>query len=127
MRQVIQTNKAPGAIGNYSQAIKFHQTLYVSGQIPLDPVTTSMVEGDIKAQVMRVLDNMKAILSAAGGAMNDVVKLTVYLTDLSAMPTVNDAIALYFKKPYPARTSIQVAALPKGALVEIDAIAVFSG
>lgn len=124
MHQIIQTDKAPAAIGNYSQAVKTASTLYLSGQIPLDPLTMALVEGGIKEQVMRVFENIKAVLSGAELNMSNVVKLTVYVTDLAAMPAVNDAIAHYFKKPYPARTSIQVAALPKSAAIEIDAIAI---
>ena len=122
MRDVIQTNKAPAAIGSYSTAVRAGNTVYLSGQIPLDPITMTLIEGDIQQQVNQVFENIKNVVEAAGGTLDEVVKLTVYLVDLSAVTTVNEAIAKYFKQPYPARTSIQVSALPKGAAVEIEAI-----
>ncbi|MEO8963525.1 MAG: RidA family protein [Gammaproteobacteria bacterium] len=122
MRQNINTDKAPAAIGSYSQAIKVGNAVYLAGQIPLDPKTMALVEGDITQQVSRVFENMKAVVEAANGTLDDVVKLTVYLTDLADIVTVNEVIAHYFKQPYPARTSIQVSALPKGATVEIEGI-----
>jgi reactive intermediate/imine deaminase len=124
MRQVINTEKAPSAIGSYSQAVKAGNTVYFSGQIPLDPITMTLVQGDIRQQINQVFDNIKSVVEAAQGSMDEVVKLTVYLTDLSAVVSVNEAIAEYFKQPYPARTTIQVSALPKGAAVEIEAIMV---
>ncbi len=124
MRQVIQTEKAPAAIGSYSQAIKIGNTVYLAGQIPLDPNTMALVDGDIKIQVSRVFENLKAVAAAAGGTMDNIVKFTVYLIDLANITAVNDAIAHYCKKPYPARTSIQVSGLPKGAVVEIEAVMV---
>lgn len=122
MRQVIETGKAPAAIGSYSQAVKVRNTVYLAGQIPLDPITMSLVEGDLKSQVSRVFENIKAIVKAAGGGMENIVKLTVYLTDLAGTNVVNEAITQHFKKPFPARTTIQVSALPKGASVEIEAV-----
>lgn len=124
MRQVIQTEKAPAAIGSYSQAIKVGHTVYLSGQIPLDPSTMALEEGDARAQISRIFENIKAVAKAAGGGIEHVVKLTVYLTDLSVTPVLNDAIVQNFKKPYPARTTVQVSALPKGAKVEIEAVMV---
>lgn len=124
MRQVIETTKAPAAIGSYSQAIKAGNTIYLSGQIPLDPATMNLVEGDIHAQVERVFENLQAVAEAAGGNLDGVTKLTVYLIDLAHIAVVNEAIKKYFKLPYPARTSIQVSALPKASAVEVDAILV---
>lgn len=123
MRQVINTEKAPAAIGSYSQAVQAGQTVYLSGQIPLDPISMTLVEG-LQRQVDQVFENIKRVAEAAQGSLNDIVKLTVYLTDLSTVVTVNEAIARYFQQPYPARTTIQVQALPKGAPVEIEAIMV---
>lgn len=125
MRQVIETEKAPASIGAYSQAVKVGNTVYLAGQIPLDPTTMSLVEGDLNQQVSRVFENIKAVAKAAGGGMEHVVRLTVYLTDLSGIGVINEATAQYFKKPYPARTAIQVSALPKGASVEIEAVMKF--
>ena len=122
MRKAIQTEKAPAAIGSYSQAIQAGGVVYLAGQIPLDPKTMNLVAGDLRAQVVRVFENMKAVAEAAGGNLDRVVKLTVYLMDLSSITVVNEVIADYFKQPYPARTSIQVAGLPKNAVVEIEAV-----
>lgn len=122
MREIIETTNAPAAIGNYSQAVVSGDTIYLSGQIPLDPVSMTLVEGDAKVQVKRIFENIKAVVTAAACRMDDIVKLTVYLVDLAMMPAVNEVIAEYFAKPYPARTSIQVSALPKGAVVEVDAV-----
>lgn len=124
MSQVITTETAPAAIGSYSQAIKAGNTIYLSGQIPLDPETMTIVEGGINAQVERVFENLQNVVVAAGGNMNAIAKLTVYLMDLSHITVVNEAIKNYFQQPYPARTSIQVAGLPKNSAVEIDAIMV---
>ena len=121
-RQVIKTNQAPQAIGTYSQAVKVGSTVYLSGQIPLDPQTMELVDGDMRAQITRVFDNLKAVAGAAGGSLADVVKLTVYLTDLSHFALVNEVMASYFNEPFPARAAIGVATLPKGAGVEMDAI-----
>jgi reactive intermediate/imine deaminase len=123
-RQVIKTNQAPQAIGTYSQAVKVGPTVYLSGQIPLDPQTMELVDGDMRAQITRVFDNLKAVAGAAGGSLADVVKLTVYLTDLSHFALINEVMASYFNEPFPARAAIGVVALPKGAGVEMDAILV---
>ncbi|MFQ5757898.1 MAG: RidA family protein [Acidiferrobacterales bacterium] len=123
-RQVIKTNQAPQAIGTYSQAVKVGPTVYLSGQIPLDPQTMELVDGDMRAQITRVFDNLKAVAGAAGGSLANVVKLTVYLTELSHFALINEVMASYFDEPFPARAAIGVAALPKGAGVEMDAILV---
>ncbi|GMQ90177.1 MAG: RidA family protein [Gammaproteobacteria bacterium] len=123
-KQVIKTDRAPQAIGTYSQAVRVGPTVYLSGQIALDPQTMEFVEGDMRAQIARVFDNLSAIAKAAGGTLADVVKLTVYLTELSHFALVNEVMATYFNEPYPARAAIGVAALPKGAGVEMDAILV---
>ena len=121
-KQIIQTDKAPQAIGTYSQAVKVNSTVYCSGQIPLDPETKCLVEGDMDVQVKRVFDNLQAVAEAAGGRLSDVVKLNVFLTDLSHFVLVNEIMAEYFSEPYPARAAIGVASLPKGANVEMDAV-----
>ena len=121
-RQIIQTDKAPQAIGTYSQAVKVGSTVYCSGQIPLDPDTMNLVEGDMSVQVRRVFDNLQAVAEAAGGSLTDVVKLNVFLTDLSHFVLVNEIMAEYFNEPYPARAAIGVASLPKAANVEMDAV-----
>lgn len=121
-REIIQTDKAPQAIGTYSQAVKVNKTVYLSGQIPLVPETMELVEGDIAAHIRRVFDNLKAVSQAAGGDLKDVAKLNIFLTDLSNFPVVNEVMAEYFSQPYPARAAIGVAALPKGAQVEMDAV-----
>jgi reactive intermediate/imine deaminase len=123
-KTIIRTAKAPQAIGTYSQAVKTGDTVYLSGQIPLDPATMNLVSGDMRAQIARVFDNLKAVADAAGGSLADVVKLNVFLTDLAHFPLVNEIMAQYFKEPYPARAAIGVAALPKGAMVEMDAVMV---
>jgi len=123
-RQIIQTDKAPKAIGTYSQAVKTGNTVYLSGQIPLDPESMTLVEGDIKAQITRVFDNLQAVARAAGGDLRDIVKLNIYLTDLSHFALVNEVMATYFQEPYPARAAVGVAALPKDARVEMDAVMV---
>jgi reactive intermediate/imine deaminase len=120
---IIQTDQAPKAIGAYSQAVKIGQTVYLSGQIPLVPVILQLVdENDITKQIRQVFDNLQAVAEAAGGSMDDIVKLTVYLTDLNHFPIVNDIMSTYFIPPYPARAVIGVAALPKKASVEMDAV-----
>ncbi len=121
-REIIKTDKAPQAIGTYSQAAKVNQTVYMSGQIPLVPDTMELVEGDMEAQIKRVFDNLSAVAQAAGGSIEDIVKLNVFLTDLSHFPLVNQVMAEYFQEPYPARAAIGVAALPKGAQVEMDGV-----
>jgi len=122
MRTPIATPHAPQAIGTYSQAIRAGNTVYLSGQIPLDPATGELVTGDIEAQVRRVFDNLRAVAQAAGGDLSHVVKLTVYLTDLAHFALVNRVMAEYFSQPYPARAAVGVAALPRGAAVEMDGI-----
>jgi reactive intermediate/imine deaminase len=121
-KQIIQTDQAPQAIGTYSQAVRVGDTVYLSGQIPLDPATMLLVDGDIEAQIRRVFDNLQAVARAAGGELADVVKLNVFLTDLAHFPVVNQVMADYFAEPYPARAAIGVASLPKGAAVEMDAV-----
>ena len=121
-RQIIRTDKAPAAIGTYSQAVRVDQTVYLSGQIPLVPETMELVEGEMTQQIRRVFDNLQAVCQAAGGDLGDIVKLNVFLTDLGNFPKVNEIMAEYFSEPYPARAAIGVAALPKGAGVEMDAI-----
>lgn len=121
-KEIISTDKAPKAIGTYSQAVRTGQTVYLSGQIPLVPETMEMVTGDMQAQIRRVFDNLEAVANAAGGTLADVVKLNVFLTDLGHFPLVNEVMADYFQQPYPARAAIGVAALPKDAGVEMDAI-----
>jgi reactive intermediate/imine deaminase len=121
-REIIHTDNAPKAIGTYSQAVKVEQTVYLSGQIPLVPESMEMIEGDIVAQIHRVFENLSAVCQAAGGSLNDIVKLNVFLIDLANFPVVNEIMAEYFSEPYPARAAIGVAALPKGAGVEMDAV-----
>ncbi|BCE03649.1 RidA family protein [Marinicellulosiphila megalodicopiae] len=121
-KQIIHTDDAPKAIGTYSQAVKVNNTVYMSGQIPLVPETMEMVEGDIKANIHQVFKNLSAVAKAAGGSLQDVAKLNIFLTDLSNFAAVNEVMAEYFVQPYPARAAIGVAQLPKGAQVEMDAI-----
>ena len=121
-REIIKTDAAPAAIGTYSQGVRVGDTVYLSGQIPLQPATMELVEGDIEVQIRQVFDNLAAVANAAGGTMKDVAKLNVFLTDLSHFPLVNQVMSEYFSEPYPARAAIGVAALPKGAEVEMDAI-----
>ena len=123
-REVIHTEHAPKAIGTYSQAIKVGDTVYLSGQIPLVPETMTMMEGDMAANIRRVFDNLKAVATAAGGSLGDIVKLNIFLTDLGHFALVNEIMAEYFSQPYPARAAVGVASLPKGALVEMDAVMV---
>lgn len=122
IKEIISTDKAPQAIGTYSQAVRVDRTVYLSGQIPLLPETMTLVDGDIRAQIVQVFENLKAVTDAAGGTFADFVKVNVYLTDLAHFPIVNEVMGQYFQQPYPARAAIGVAALPKGALVEIDGI-----
>ncbi|GAB0148663.1 MULTISPECIES: RidA family protein [Marichromatium] len=121
-KRVISTDQAPQAIGTYSQAVRVGDTVYLSGQIPLVPETMTLVEGDIEAQVRRVFDNLTAVARAANGTLADIVKLNVFLTDLGHFPVVNQVMTEYFSEPYPARAVVGVAALPKGAGVEMDAV-----
>lgn len=123
-RTIITTDRAPKAIGTYSQAVKVGGTVYLSGQIPLVPETMELVQGDMDAQIRRVFDNLRAVAEAGGGTLADVVKLNVYLTDLGHFPLINQVMAEYFQAPYPARAAVGVAALPKGAAVEMDAVMV---
>jgi reactive intermediate/imine deaminase len=123
-KEPIHSSRAPAAIGPYIQAIRSGGTVYLSGQIPLDPKTMELVEGDIRAQIRRVFDNLKAVAEASGGSLANAVRLTVYLTDLAHFPVVNEIMAEYCKEPYPARAAIGVAQLPRGAQVEVDGILV---
>lgn len=121
-KQPTETDKAPAAIGTYSQAITAGNLVFLSGQIPLDPATQALVEGDFEARARQVFDNLRAVAEAAGGDLDKVVKLTIYLTDLGNFATVNSVMEDYFSQPYPARAAVGVASLPKGADVEADAI-----
>ena len=126
-KQIISTPRAPAAIGTYSPAVKTGRMVFLSGQIPLDPKTMQLVEGDIRAQVRQAFENLAAVAEASGGSLADAVRITVYLTDLAHFPVVNEIMAQYFAEPYPARAAIGVAALPRGAAVEVDAILVLAG
>lgn len=121
-REPINTPKAPAAIGPYSQAVKTGNLVFLSGQIPLDPATGQLVSGEIEAETTRVFENLKAVAEAAGGSLNHAVKVNVYLTDLAHFSKVNEIMATYFKQPYPARAAVQVAALPRGARVEVECV-----
>lgn len=123
-KQIIHTEDAPRAIGTYSQAVRVGDTVYLSGQIPLVPATMDLIDGPIEAQIRQVFANLQAVARAAGGDLKDLVKLNVFLTDLSHFPLVNQVMADFFQEPYPARAAIGVAALPKGAAVEMDAMMV---
>ena len=123
-KTIIHTADAPQAIGTYSQAVKVDNTVYISGQIPLDPASMEVVEGGIKAEITRVFDNLKAVADASGGSLADVAKLNIFLVDLGNFPIVNEIMAQYFEEPYPARAAIGVSALPKGVGVEMDAVLV---
>ena len=125
-RDIVRTDRAPEAIGTYSQAVRVGDTVYLSGQIPLVPETMEMVDGHMEAQIRRVFDNLKAVAIAAGGGLDDLVKLNVFLTDLIHFPLVNQVMSEYFVEPYPARAVIGVAALPRGAAVEMDAVMVIA-
>ena len=121
-RKAIHTDKAPQAIGTYSQAVRAGDTVYISGQVPFDPATGNLVEGDIEAEIRRCFENLKAIVQAAGAGLDRAVKFTVFLTDLAHFAKVNEVMATYVDKPYPARAAIGVAALPRGARVEIECV-----
>ena len=121
-RRIIHTEHAPAAIGTYSQAVRAGDTVYISGQIPLDPATQALVTGDFEAQVRRVFANLKAIASAAGASLDDALRVTIYLTDLGNFPVVNKVMAEFCREPYPSRATVGVASLPRGAAVEIDCI-----
>jgi reactive intermediate/imine deaminase len=123
-RQIIQTPRAPQAIGTYSQAVRVGETVYLSGQIPLIPETMTLVEGDMSSQIRRVFDNLAAVCEAAGGSLDQIVKLNIYLTDLAHFALVNEIMAEYLAQPYPARAAVGVASLPKGAAVEMDGVMV---
>jgi reactive intermediate/imine deaminase len=123
-KQPIHTSRAPAAIGPYSQAVRAGDTVYLSGQIPLDPATMDLVKGDMRAQITRVFDNLAAVAEASGGSLANAVRLTVYLTDLAHFPLVNEIMTEYCQQPYPARAAIGVAQLPRGAAVEVDGILV---
>lgn len=123
-KSIIQSDSAPAAIGTYSQAVKVGDTVYLSGQIPLDPSSMELVGGDIENQIKRVFENLKAVCEASGGSLQDIVKLNIFLTDLGNFAAVNQVMATYFQTPYPARAAIGVAQLPKGAEVEMDGILV---
>lgn len=125
-KSVINSDKAPAAIGTYSQAIKAGNTVYLSGQIPLVPATMQMVEGGFEAEAVQVFENLKAVCEAAGGSLADIAKLNIFLTDLGNFATVNEVMGRYFQQPYPARAAIGVAALPRGAQVEMDGILVLA-
>ena len=122
-RNVIKTNNAPQAIGPYSQGIRIGQFIYTSGQIPIDPKTNTIVGGGIKNQTKQILENLKAVLSASGSSLQDVVKTTVYLTNMLDFAAMNEVYATYFSEPYPARSTVQVAKLPKDVAIEIDVVA----
>lgn len=126
MKQVIFTQTAPAVIGTYSQAIRCGDTVYLSGQIPLDPRSMELCSADISAQIIQVFENLKAVCEAAGGSLNDIVKLNIYLTDLSCFSQVNETMAVYFAEPYPARAAVGVLALPRAAQVEMDGIMVLN-
>jgi reactive intermediate/imine deaminase len=123
-KAIIHTDQVPEAIGTYSQAVKVNNTVYLSGQIPLDPESMTLVEGDFAAQAHQVFKNLSAVCEAADGSLNHIVKLNLYLTDLANFPIVNEVMAQYFKEPYPARAAIGISQLPKGALIEADGVMV---
>ncbi len=123
-KEVIKTEKAPAAIGTYSQAIKVGETVYLSGQIPLNPLTMQLVDGGFEAQAVQVFENLKAVAEASGGSLQNIVKLNIYLTNLDNFTKLNEIMGRYFTEPYPARAAIGIGALPKGAMVEMDAILV---
>lgn len=123
-KAIINTDNAPAAIGTYSQAVKVNNTIYLSGQIPLDPTTMELVNGDFSAQAHQMFKNLRAVCEAAGGSLQDIVKLNLFLEDLGNFPQVNEVMAEYFEQPYPARAAVGVKQLPKGAMVEGDAIMV---
>ena len=126
-KQVISTDQAPQAIGAYSQAIKVEQTVYLSGQIPLNPETMEVVSDEVGAQIHQVFKNLRAVAEAAGGGLKDIVKLNIFLTDLACYAELNDIMTEYFEAPYPARAAVAVAALPKDVLVEMDGVMALAG
>lgn len=121
-RQAIHTDQAPKAIGTYSQAIRVGQTVYLSGQIPLDPESMQMVAGDFEAEARRVFDNLRAVIAASGGTFAQVAKVTIFITDFALFPKVNEVMAQYFTEPYPARSTVGVASLPRGARIEVECV-----
>jgi reactive intermediate/imine deaminase len=121
-RETIKTGSAPAAIGPYSQAVRHGEVVYLSGQIPLEPASMQLVEGDIAAQAHRVFRNLRAVCEAAGAGLDDIVKLTIYMTDLGHFAQVNETMAEYFTEPYPARATVEVAGLPLGAEIEVEAV-----
>lgn len=123
-KAIIQTEQAPAAIGTYSQAIKVNNTVYLSGQIPLEPASMQMIDGDMRAQIVQVFENLSAVCKAAGGSLKDIVKLNIFLTDLAHFSLVNEVMAQYFVQPYPARAAVGVASLPRNAQVEMDGVMV---
>ena len=125
-RSIISTDKAPQAIGTYSQAVKIDGTVYLSGQIPLDPETMELVDGNMRIQITQVFNNLTAVAEASGGSLADVAKLNIYLTDLSHFPLVNEVMSEFFSEPYPARAAVGVAELPKASQVEMDAVLALS-
>ncbi|MEZ5727540.1 MAG: RidA family protein [Burkholderiaceae bacterium] len=125
-KQIVSTNAAPAAIGPYSQAVRAGDTVYLSGQIALDPDSGVLIDGGFEAQVVRALENLKAVAEAAGGSLSDCVKLTLYLTDLDRFPVANELMQRYFAQPYPARATIGVSSLPRGAEFEVEAVMVLS-
>jgi reactive intermediate/imine deaminase len=126
MKSAVHTDKAPQAIGTYSQAVQAGKTVYLSGQVPLDPTTGQLVTGDFHAEVRQIFENLSNVAQAAGGALSDLVRVGVYLTDLNDFTKLNEVMAQYLKAPYPARSTIQVSALPRGARVEIDGVLVIA-
>lgn len=126
MKEKIYTALAPNAIGTYSQAIKTGDTVYCSGQIPLDPVTMNLIVGDIAAEARQVFTNLQEVATAAGGTLDQMAKLTIFLTDLAHFPLVNEVMSGFFTEPYPARSTVQVSALPRGAQIEIEGVMVLS-
>ena len=123
-KAIIHSDNAPAAIGTYSQAVKVNNTVYLSGQIPLDPNTMQMIEGDFAAQAHQVFKNLAAVCEAAGGSLKDIVKLNIYLTDLANFPVVNEVMGQYFQQPYPARAAVGISQLPRAALIEADGVMV---
>ncbi|MDF1760972.1 MAG: RidA family protein [Coxiellaceae bacterium] len=126
MKTIISTENAPAAVGTYSQAVKAGNTVYLSGQVPLDPATMKVIDGDFKAQTRQVFDNLKAVTEAAGGSLADIVKLNVFIVDMAVFPQVSEVMGDYFEEPYPARACVAVAALPLGVPVEMEAVMVLA-
>ncbi|MDF1654720.1 MAG: RidA family protein [Coxiellaceae bacterium] len=126
MKTIISTDSAPAAVGTYSQAVKAGNTVYMSGQVPLDPATMKVVDGDFKAQTKQVFENLKAVAEAAGGSLADIVKLNVFIVDMAVFPQVSEVMGDYFEEPYPARACVAVAALPLGVPVEMEAVMVLA-